>query len=236
LRETLRERKQRLDEVQQLYQLRIAGMLDAARELLHHPGDPALLGPQRREAIDLIRVVDRQHLARLSRIRASYEARLNWDNHPAVQAHREQLRHELLECSALLIAGGHVLVLLNRLRLFGISELAEGLPIIAWSAGAMCMAEWIVLFHHHPPQGHNDTQVAAPGLALAPGIVPFPHATRRLWLNSPPRVALLARRFAPWVCATLDPGGWVEWTEAGWQGHGSARRLGEDGNLHEVVL
>src|SRR5437764_598914 len=71
--------------------------------------------------------------------------------------------------SALAIAGGHVAVLLNRLRLFGILALAEGRTIIAWSAGAMAVSDRIVLFHDSPPQGPGNPEVLGAGLGLFPG-------------------------------------------------------------------
>lgn len=237
LHEALRERRHQLHEAHQLYKLRLAGLLDATRELIRRDGDPGLLEPQRREAIEQVRVVDRQHIRRLSAIRGRFGLDNAWDSFAAVVEHREAVREQLVGCEGLLIAGGHVLVLLNRLHMFGIDDALltqPDLPVIGWSAGAMALSEWIVLFHHRPPQGANNTQVSAPGLGVARGVVAFPHASRRLTLDQPPRVALMARRFAPAVCCALDSGGWVQQTQAGWRGHGTARRLGVDGQLGEL--
>ena len=44
----------------------------------------------------------------------------------------------LAAAEALCVAGGHVTILLNRVRLLGLLELAGDLPLIAWSAGAIC--------------------------------------------------------------------------------------------------
>jgi hypothetical protein len=88
------------------------------------------------------------------------------------------------------IAGGHVGVLLNRLRLFGIDELLGERALFAWSAGAMAVAERIVLFHDYPPQGGALPRCSKRGSDCARGLLPLPHARRRLRLDDPLRVAL----------------------------------------------
>jgi hypothetical protein len=70
----------------------------------------------------------------------------------------------------------------------------------------MALAERVVLFHDHPPRGERHPEVYAHGLGLYAGVVPFPHARRRLRLDEPERMALLARRLAP-SRAVLLPGG-----------------------------
>ena len=106
--------------------------------------------------------------------------------------------------AGLAIAGGHVAVLVNRLRLFGVLELLGDRPVVAWSGGAMVCAERIVLFHDRPPQGRGDSEVIDRGLGLARGVVLFPHARRRLDLDDPVRLQIMALRFAPARCVTLD--------------------------------
>jgi hypothetical protein len=76
----------------------------------------------------------------------------------------------------------------------------------------MTLAERVVLFHDHPPQGAGHAEVLDvgfgvldAGLAGAP-LLPLPHAARRLRLGDRQRVGLFARRFAPLVPVTLDPG------------------------------
>jgi peptidase E len=54
---------------------------------------------------------------------------------------------------AVLIAGGHIAVLLNRLRLFDLSAVLRERPVFGWSAGAMVLTSRIVLFHDSPPRG-----------------------------------------------------------------------------------
>ena len=85
---------------------------------------------------------------------------------------------------AIVIAGGHVAVLANRLRLFDIAALAGARPIVAWSAGAMALAERVVLYHDHPPQGAAPAELLDRGLGLVAGVLPLPDAARRLALEA----------------------------------------------------
>ncbi|MGE3165939.1 MAG: hypothetical protein AB7O52_13625 [Planctomycetota bacterium] len=235
LRRALRDRKVLLDRLQSLYETQLAGALDAVRTLLPQAEEePDVVAPYLEGTIDMVRLVDESHLARVARVRAEFEAEQRYEAQPEIQRHREELGNLLAGCSALLVAGGHVLVLLNRLRLFGICDLIGDLPVAAWSAGAMALTERIVLFHHNPPQGHNNSQVAAPGLGICPGAVVFPHANRRLRLNEPRRVSLLARRFAPAACLAMDSGGWATLEGDRWRGGGACRRLTLTGGLEPV--
>jgi hypothetical protein len=70
----------------------------------------------------------------------------------------------------------------------------------------MVVAERVVLFHDSPPQGAGNAEVLDAGLGRCKGLVPLPHASRRLRLNDPVRVSIMARRFRPDHCITLDPG------------------------------
>jgi peptidase E len=124
-----------------------------------------------------------------------------------------------------------VAVLLNRLRLFGLGAVLRGRPVAAWSAGAMVLAERVVLFHDHPPQGAGNAELFEEGLALVPGVVLLPHAAARLATTDPGRIALLARRFAPATCCTLDDGDQLHWQGARLVRVHGARRLTRTGAL-----
>ena len=148
----------------------------------------------------------------MRRIQREFEER--WQPHArdAVAAERAELGAILRNVRALAVAGGHVAVLLNRLRLFGVAELlGQGAPVAAWSAGAMALSERVVLFHDNPPQGPGHAEVLDAGLGLCAGIVPLPHARRRLDLGDRVRVALFARRFAPAAALAMEDGARIEW-------------------------
>lgn len=231
----LHARQVALHEFQELYRLRLAHLLESARDLLRREGRAEPLEEHRREAIHALRVLDRRHLARVQRVHDEFERAWRPSLRPAVARHREQLRATLERAEALAIAGGHVAVLLNRLRLFDLGPWVALRPIVAWSAGAMAVSERIVLFHDRPPQGAGNPEVLDPGLGLCRGLLPLPHASRRLRLDDPVLVALFARRFAPAMCAALDDGVRLDWDGRHWTAETGAHYLGRQGRLRAMV-
>jgi hypothetical protein len=201
-----RERQERLRAQQDLYRRRLGPMRDAALRLLEADGDETLLEPERADAIRAIARLDAHHLRRVRAIDAEFGRRLRPWARGSVRRHAAAIDRALGGVAGVAIAGGHVAVLLNRLRLFGIAGRLRGRAVFAWSAGAMAIAERVVLFHDTPPEGEGVAEVMETGLGLVRGLVPLPHARRRLRLDDPLRVALFARRFAPAVALAFDDG------------------------------
>lgn len=228
-----RARQDRLRAMHRLYRYRLDFALEPARELLRRTGDAALLAPEREAAIAAIRDLDRRYLRRIAEVHRAFEQDHPAGAHPALERQRDEIANLLEESAALAIAGGHVAVLVNRLRLFRFAELAPK-PIIAWSAGAMALAERVVLFHDSPPQGAGNAEVFDVGLGLTSGLLPLPHARRRLQLEDPFRVELFARRFAPDVCLLLDEGDAVTFDGSRLQ-PAAARRLTTGGRVEELA-
>lgn len=221
-----RARQDRFREIQRLYRYRLDFVLEPARELMRRGDlDPDLLDRERESAIEAIRRLDREHLARVEEVHREYQRRWRPPRRESVAAHREEVRAILDQAGAVAIAGGHVAVLVNRLRLFGFGELLRRRMVFAWSAGAMALGERIVLFHDSPPQGAGNPEVLDVGLGLFRGLLPLPHAKRRLRLEDPVRVALFARRFAPDTCVILDEGTSVRRDGAVWRPGRAARLL-----------
>lgn len=206
LLELHRKRQEKLQELQKLYSIRLDPALAAARQLLRAEGDAELLRLEQRAAISQLRALDRHHLRRIAAIHADFDRQRKTMDIPAATAQREEVWRVVENAGLVLIAGGHVAVLLNRIRLFRLGELLAKKPIIAWSAGAMVLGERIVLFHDNAPQGRRNAEVLDAGLGIVPGLVPLPHARARLDWSSRTRMALFARRFAPSRCCTLDGG------------------------------
>jgi hypothetical protein len=204
-----RERQERLRELQELYRSRLGYAQTALRELELRSGDPELLAPERESALEAIRRLDEHHLERVSELHAAFRLRFKPAERPAIERHSRQIVRQIEKVEGLAIAGGHVAILINRMRLFDLDRKLAGKAVFAWSAGAMAISERIVLFHHSPPQGYGNTEVLEHGLGLARGLVLFPHAWRRLALDDRRRVALLARRFAPARCLAMADGGWM---------------------------
>jgi len=226
-----RERQERLRSMQELYRLRLAHLKRAARELAAREGDPELLEPELEAAIAALRELDAHHLARIRAVNDAFDAAWRPLERPAVARHVAEIERALAGAEALAVAGGHVAILLNRLRLFGIDRLLGARRVFAWSAGAMAVSERVVLFHDSPPQGQGNAEVLEAGLGWAVGVVALPHARRRLALDDPLRVALFARRFAPAHCLVLDDGSQVVLGEAGIRADSGVRRLTVDGRL-----
>jgi len=201
-----RERQTWLRELQRVYRIRLGHALDAARDMLREDGDPLVLEHERRAAVAALRTLDRYHLKRISAAREAFTRERPLSERPAVAAERAELARVIEASAAVLIAGGHVAILINRMRILDLAPLLATRPIIAWSAGAMALTERIVLFHDSPPQGSADPEVLDEGLSFVRNVVVLPHASQRLQLQDRLRVALFARRFSPATCLTFDPG------------------------------
>ena len=233
--EAMRTRYDTLRELQDIYRLRLGYALGAARDLLAREGDDDLLEPAREAAIDSVRRLDAHHAGRVGEIHAEFEQRWRPGERDSVAREREEVAGVLADCEALCIAGGHVAILLNRMRLFDPLAAWKSKPIVAWSAGAMVLAERIVLFHDSPPQGAGNAGVLGAGLGLCQGILPLPHARSRLRLEDATRVGLFARRFSPNMCVALDQGARIEGDGEHWVAVEGTRRLSADGQVVEVA-
>jgi hypothetical protein len=228
------ERQATLQQMQGLYDVRLSHAMEACFALLRREAPPDLIWRERRAALEAIRELDRLHLERVREIHETFEARLHPLDRLAVVAERRQIGEILDRTEAVAIAGGHVAVLLNRLRLFGMGELLAHRPLIAWSAGAMAVSERVILFHGSPPQGPGNAEALDIGLGLARGVVPFPHARRRLQLEDADRLWILSGRLAPAYGVLLDSGSRVEWNGRRWSASPGNLRIAPEGRLEEI--
>lgn len=235
LRERLFARYDRMRALARLYRMRLAPELDALRTLIAEEqagGEPDLLGPAISDAFRAVRELDAHHLSRVSEL--DEEVFADVCGHDAIRRRADEVRPIVERARTLLVAGGHVGILYNRMRLFGVCDhLASDATVVGWSGGGMVLTERIVLFHDSPPQGPSDPEVHGPGLGLAPGVVALPHAASRLRLDDAARVSLLARRFAPDMLVALDAGDTCSWTpgRGHWTLAGGARELSPDGRV-----
>lgn len=235
LLQAMRARHAVLRGVQDLYRLRLAGLVEPVRELLQRGGDDPWVAAEEQDAWELVRRLDRQHMSRVAEIHAEFEARERPSERDAVQSERAELLDQLAGASCLLVAGGHIGVLLHRMRLFDLCGAWGDRPVVAWSAGAMALTERIVLFHDRSVQGTAHAEVMEAGFGLLPDFVALPHANHRIATDDAVRVQLLARRFAPASCAMLDYGARFDWRDGAWRAVAQARRLAEDGSVEEAV-
>ena len=230
----LRVRQDELRVLRKTYLLRLNRCLAAVRDLSRYkPQIRFDLQPEIAAAYETLRQLDRQYLVRTTQICDHYDQELDICHRESVQAHRAELQQMLDRSSALVISGGHVGIILNRLRLFGILDLND-LPIVAWSAGAMALADQIVLFHDHPPQGKGNPEVLRAGMGLFHEVLPLPGARQRLQLDDRERISLLARRFDDFACIEFNADTIVERFRGHWR-HTRCSRLKADGSLEELA-
>src|SRR4051794_23718345 len=201
-----REHRVVLDQVQQLYLLRLDHAMRATYEILQR-------GDLRRrtqdaavaDALETVRHIDTGHVARVRELHASFDDAWHPQQRESVARHRAEVGDLLAGSACLVVAGGHVGELLWLLELFGV---AERLPaqVVAWSGGAMVLTEHVVLFHDRVAHGPAQSEVLDRGLGLLRDVVLLPHARRRLRTDDSLRMSVLARRFAPARCVVLDDG------------------------------
>jgi hypothetical protein len=224
-------RQARLKTMQDFYRVRLDHAALAAHAIGVRHVDPALLADEQAISIDLVRRLDVDHL---ERCRAHHEAFfLRWatTERDLVARQRRDLAALIAPTDALIIAGGHVAVLLNRLMLFDVLGLTGDRPIVAWSAGAMVLTERVVLFHDQPPYGPPIAEVLDTALGLARGLVALPHPRLRLRLDDTERVAMLARRFAPAACVAMDHGARITLEDGVVVAGANLQRLAPDGTI-----
>jgi len=214
-----------LAELQEVYLLRLDYALQAVYAVQRRSSSGDALG----EAVEAVRELDAAHLRQVNGLRGEFFARLEPHTRPVIAEHRAEVSAVLTDAAALVIAGGHVGVLAEVLHLFNVAAaLQAGSPVIAWSAGAMALADRIVLFGDRSPRGPGHAEVYSSGLSLLRDVVLLPHARARLLLDDTPRMAVFARRFAPARCVLLEAGTRIEVPPDGsWPP--DVRVIGDDG-------
>jgi hypothetical protein len=229
-----REHEAALSELRQHYLVQLDHAMEATYALAQgQEGRPRLRERALEDALDVVRLLDRQHLKRVRQAQLAFFDAWRPQERDSVAGHRNEVRRLLADSQVLVVAGGHVGVLAQLLHLF---HVAPSLPdtLIAWSAGAMALTDRIVLFHDYVPHGVAQTEVFGEGLGVIRGLVLLPHARRRLHVDDHVRMALLARRFSPSRCAVLDDGVRLPLASDGALPPG-ARVVAEDGHIIELA-
>lgn len=198
-----REYRSARREQQELYLVALDGALRGLREVARHGGAGSVGAAALADARTVVRLVDERHLARVRDAREEFAETWRPDERDVVAGHRDAVARLVGTASALVVAGGHVGVLLHVLRLFAVP--APG-TVIAWSAGAMALTDRVLLFHDRAPSSPSDAEYLDHGQGWFPGCVLLPHARRRLRTDDPVRMAELAFRAAPARCVVVDDG------------------------------
>ncbi|MBT8098859.1 MAG: Type 1 glutamine amidotransferase-like domain-containing protein, partial [Gammaproteobacteria bacterium] len=142
----------------------------------------------------------------------------------------------LAQCVGVVITGGNVIILLNRMRMFGLTSMLSDRPVIAWSAGAMVLTDQIVLFHDRMPEGRRDPELLGNGLGLVPGFLILPDARRRLRLHDKTRLSLFCPRFSPRRCTLLDCESKLAIRDGRLETANAVRTIKPDGRIGKLVL
>ena len=201
-----REHRLVLDELQQLYQIRLDHALQAAAAVAARTGGHAnTLAMASDDALEAVRLLDATHLARVGELHDEFYGTWRLEERGTIAAHRAEVRGLLSSSACLVLAGGHVGELLRVLHLFHVSPHVPA-QVVAWSAGAMALTDRVVLFHDRAAHGASLTEVFDAGIGVISGLVLLPHARRRLLTDDVLRMSALARRFAPDSCLVLDDG------------------------------
>jgi hypothetical protein len=219
-----------LEELQDMYLLRLDHALQAVYAIQRRSGAHRLRASVLAEAFDAVQELDAAHLRRVSAVRREFYQRLPPHDRPVIAGHRADVADLLGDATAVVVAGGHVGVLADVLHLFNIAASLRS-PVIAWSAGAMALTGKIVLFNDRAAQGPGHPEVYGAGLSVLRDMVALPHASARLLLGDTPRMAVFARRFAPARCVLLEQGTRVDVESDGDRPPGGTRVLSEDGHV-----
>ena len=154
-----------LEELQDLYLLRLDHALQAVYAVQRRSGHDRLRASVLTEAIEAVRDLDAAHLSRVSDVRGEFYQPLQPHDRPVIAEHRAAVARLLSDATALVVAGGHVGVLADALHLFNVAAALRS-QVIAWSAGAMALTDRIVLFHDRAPQGPGHPEVYGSGLGV----------------------------------------------------------------------
>jgi hypothetical protein len=233
LRDAYRQRQDRLQEQQRLYRLRLEQSMLAARQVRRAAAAKDLIAAEERHAISQLRALDRHHLRRVDILHAEFEDTIR-GSHQRIE-HVAAIEEKLADCATVLITGGNVLVLLNRLQLFDMRKRLAERHLVAWSAGAMVLSDRVVLFHDKTPLGRRDPELLGAGLGVLPGYIFLPDARRRLRQKDAVRTRLFNGRFAPARCVTLNSGALLHFGDGRVQRAVDVGYLNTNGKISELA-
>ena len=216
---------------ERLYGARLRRAVETAREVVRLSVAERFRDPYAEQAWEAILAADRFHAERHAELWQEFREAVDLYERPAVREEREAIEGLLSEAAAVVLTGGHVAVIRNRLLLLGLADGLARLPVLAWSAGAMVLTPRVVLFHDRLPGGAARPEILGDGLSLLPGVALFPDARVRLDLDDRQSLSELAGRVAPERAVLLDPGDLIQWDGRSWSAPDGIRLLSRDGGV-----
>jgi hypothetical protein len=235
-------RQKKIKAYKDIYRLRLKYGIEFLTDMKkNHLKNPDSFSEDLKIAQNDIQRIDKDAIERLHRIRGSFPNLLTPWTHPSAIPFHEEIKETLAQCDVLLITGGHVAILRNRMFFFGLTELLknflqEGKSIIAWSAGAMTLCEQIVLYYDDPPDGAGLAEVLDTGFSLIPKTLFFPHAQQRLRIHDNSRIGDLTQRFSDYECFALEQNTHLTITKEGLTPIQNVRKLMSDGTLKNLMV
>ena len=205
LRAVVLEHRARHGELRAFYGIRLQSAWDTVFAVRHRTSRHGVSAGAERSALQALRDVDDWYLYEVARLVAETAATDAMRESAELARHRAEVAASLSGAAGVVIAGGHVGILMETLHLFEVTIPATT-PVVAWSAGAMAVCDPVVLFHDFAPHGVTAPEVHDRGLGRLRGIVPLPHARRRLTLDDRARMAVFADRFPSHALLPLDDG------------------------------
>lgn len=199
--------------------------MQAVRRMEHRArAEPGRFHDDLAWTLGVLHALDQRALDRLDAIRAAHPVSSRPWEFPRVRTHHGHVRDVLSHVDAVLVAGGHVGVLRNRMDFFGVDVLLRrylrgGGRVVAWSAGAMVLGERIYLYYDDPPEGAADAELFDRGFSILPGAVFLPHARRRLRFTDPGRMGRFGRRLDPMTGFALENGARFDHVGGAWHDH-----------------
>ncbi|NUR17077.1 MAG: hypothetical protein HOQ13_12320 [Dermatophilaceae bacterium] len=205
LRAVVLDHRSRHDELRAFYGIRLQSAWDTVFAVRHRTSRHGIGEGAERSALQALRDVDDWYAWEVARLVEQTAVSDVVRGSAALAAHRAEVAELLASSAAVVVAGGHIGLLMETLRLFAVSIPATT-PVVAWSAGAMAVCDPVVLFHDFAPHGVTAPEVHDRGLGRVRGVVPLPHARRRLDLDDRDRMAVFAARFPAHRLVPLDAG------------------------------
>ncbi len=219
-----------VDELAGIYSFRLQRALDSVYTVQRRTVRPDLAALALADGVRVVQSIDQWYLDAVDQLRGEFWSAAPPEQSEPLERHRAEVAEAIGQASAVAIAGGHVGQLLRCLKLFDVNPAPEQ-PVVAWSAGAMSLTDRVVLYHDRGPSGVVGSEIWDRGLGRAPRIVAMPHARRRLQMDDPMLLRVLARRFGDARCLLLDDGARVVLGPNG-ELPDEARVIGDDGMVH----
>ena len=110
-----------LEDLRGAYQLRLRHALAAVRAVSQRVGNDPVRVAARSDAVAGVRALDAWHIDRSAELRHAFYGEVGLGERPSVTDHRQSVARLLGDSAGLVVAGGHVGVLLHLLHVFGLA-------------------------------------------------------------------------------------------------------------------